>query len=536
MRRIDTLIYGYRIETGDADMWNPLKYLPPEYEAFLERLGDGAARHVDWMFGTPKGLASLTAGSALGVLVAPMAAPVFIGLGVAVNIVGGVLRRQNLRKLNEKERNVFYLGGHKNDGQEVWLTADDVRQHTMIVGDESAEAMLGMAENAMAWSSGLVFCCAQSDKKTVAQIYEMARRYSREDDILVLDFRTGNRDVSLPGNHHVSNTLNPFSTASADSLISLIVSLMDDSGGDGAMWKGRAIAMCTGVMRALIWLRDTGNIALNIGTIRDYLNLKAIIGLADPQLYPEMPAVIRKSIKSYLSSLPGYDEERGYRQMQTTLDQHGYLEMQFTRICGSLSDVYGHIFFTEAAGVDMNDVIQNRRILVVLLPDAKVIASDEVYLGKLIMANLKALLGSTLGGKVQQSWENVVAPRPISNAPPFLVCLDHPEYYAIDGMALMCAQARSLGVGLILASQDIPTMKRINEKETAAIIANTNTKIFMQERDLEADLENTPRMKVMHQDLVLDDISPPTSEFPLGEVSLNDLIALAPYRETGETK
>jgi intracellular multiplication protein IcmO len=47
----------------------------------------------------------------------------------------------------------------------------------------------------------------------------------------------------------------------------------------------------------------------------------------------------------------------------------------------------------------------------------------------------------------------------------------------------MAAQARSLGFTMVYASQDIPAMKRLNEKEAASIIANTNTKIFMRSEE-----------------------------------------------------
>lgn len=154
---------------------------------------------------------------------------------------------------------------------------------------------------------------------------------------------TGNQDLGAAGGKLISNTLNPFSTGSSDALTQMLVSLMDDVGGDGAMWKGRATAMLTGVIRALVWLRDQNVVDLNVGVIRDTLNLRAIIDLGDKNKNPDMPAHIRKSIRSYLTSLPGFQEDKGYKQAQTTLDQHGYLEMQFTKILGSLADVYGHI-------------------------------------------------------------------------------------------------------------------------------------------------------------------------------------------------
>src|SRR5690606_5152850 len=112
-----------------------------------------------------------------------------------------------------------------------------------------------------------------------------------------------------------------FSTGSSDSLTQMVVSLMDEAGGDGALWKGRATAMLTGVMRALCWLRDNGIVDLNVGEIRNFMNLDRVIDLADASKYPEMPPEIRGSVKAYLKSLPGFNEEAGYKQGTTTRDQ-----------------------------------------------------------------------------------------------------------------------------------------------------------------------------------------------------------------------
>lgn len=354
------------------------------------------------------------------------------------------------------------------------------------IPSHNTEALLGFAANALTWGSGFLFCDGKGDVALFAKVYAMARRFGREDDILVLNYMTGNRDVSAAGGDLMSNTLNPFSTGSSDSLTQMVVSLMEESGGDGAIWKGRAVAMMTGVMKALCWLRDQGMLELNVGTIRDYMSLKMIQDLAEPAQYPNLPPQIRHQIKKYLVSLPGYDETKGPKQGNTTLEQHGYLEMQFTKILGSLADVYGHIFSTPYGEVDMHDVVLNRRILVIMLPALEKAGDEIANLGKIVVATLKGMMGGTLGSKLQGNWADVVDNRPTNSPSPFLCILDEVGYYTVEGMALMAAQARSLGFSMIYASQDIPAMKRLNEKEAASIIANTNTKIFMRTEEAES--------------------------------------------------
>lgn len=342
----------------------------------------------------------------------------------------------------------------------------------------NTESLLGFCSNALSWGSGFLMCDGKGDVSVFAKIYALARRFGREDDLLVLNFMTGNAEAETSFKI-LSNTLNPFATGSSDSLAQMVVSLMDEAGGDGAMWKGRATAMLTGVIRALCWMRDAGYVDLNVGILRDHLTLNKIMELASEKKYPDMPTTIRHSIKSYLLSLPGYSEEKGEKQSQTTLDQHGFLQMQFTKITGNLADVYGHIFATPYGEVDMFDVVLSRRILFVMLPSLEKSGDEIANLGKIVVANLKGMMGATLGAKIEGSYDEVVKIRPSAAPSPYFCILDEVGYYTVEGLALIAAQVRSLGFSMVYASQDVPSMKRRNEKEAASILANTNTKIFM---------------------------------------------------------
>jgi intracellular multiplication protein IcmO len=385
-------------------------------------------------------------------------------------------------------KGIFFFGNRWEDNKQLWITNDDCRQHFLVLGTTGSgktENLLGFVTNALTWSSGFLFCDGKGDVSLFAKVFALSRRFGREDDLLVLNMMTGNADVAGGGGHLLSNTLNPFATGSSDGLTQLVVGLMDEVGGDGAMWKGRATAMFTGVMKAMVYLRNEGLLDLNVGAIRDHLNLRKIIDLSDPEKYPGLSEDVRHSIRSYLTSLPGYQEEKKYKQAQTTLDQHGYLEMQFTKILGSLADVYGHVFKTPYGEIDMQDVVLNRRILVVMLPALEKSSDELANLGKIVVATLKGMMGSALGNRIEGTWDDIVDNRVTNSPSPFLVVLDEVGYYTVEGLALMAAQARSLGFSMIYASQDIPAMKRLNEKEALSIIANTNVKIFMKTEEME---------------------------------------------------
>ncbi|CZR31577.1 TraM recognition site of TraD and TraG [Legionella pneumophila] len=61
--------------------------------------------------------------------------------------------------------------------------------------------------------------------------------------------------------------------------------------------------------------------------------------------------------------------------------------------------------------------------------------------------------------------------------------LDEYGYYAVQGFAVVPAQARSLGFSAIFAGQDLPAFQKASKEEAASIGANTNIKICMKLED-----------------------------------------------------
>lgn len=365
---------------------------------------------------------------------------------------------------------IFFVGRNVASGSEVWLTADECRSGLLVSGSPVArsDALLGLAENVFGLDNGMIYVSGGGDVATFAKIYALAKKYGREDDVLVLNLMTSNSSSSNE-NRILSNTLNPFATGPADSLTEMVISLMDEvHGGDGAMWKGRAIALLTGVMGALVWKRDQGTIDLNIGIIRDYMNLSKIIELADKEMEPLMPLKLRASLNAYLSSLPGFVREKGAKQSQTTLDQHGYLQMQFTRVLGCLADVYGHIFLSNRSQVNITDVVLNRRILVVMLPVLSKSSEEVVGLGKLIVSIIRIATGATVGSRIEDDRIAATQLRPA----PFTVIFDDFEQYVVPGMSGLSRSGRALNINFIFGCDDVELMMSNDSREAKAVLGS----------------------------------------------------------------
>ncbi len=386
-----------------------------------------------------------------------------------------------------KPEGILYLGNVDKTNEEVWFTNSDARTHILYLGTTGSgktEGLKSMVTNALTWASGFVYVDGKADTDLWSSLSSLVRRFGRDDDLLVLNYMTGNSDVKAP-----SNTMNPFSSGSASYLTQMLVSLMPESEGDNAMWKERAVSLVGAMMPALTWKRDNQDLPLSVRTIRDGLSLNAVIKLARDEAIPKL---IREGMIGYLDTLPGfvhdaYDENGqvkppGPNQPQydttTANQQHGYLAMQFTRSLQSLGDDYGYIFDTQAADVDMVDVVLNRRVLVVLIPALEKSGDEIANLGKIVAATIKGMMGSTLGSTVEGSSATVIENKPTHSATPFMTVFDEVGYYTAAGMAVMAAQARSLGFALVFSGQDIPAMKKRVREEANSILANCNIKIF----------------------------------------------------------
>lgn len=393
---------------------------------------------------------------------------------------------------------ILFIGNDKESKEQIWFTNSDARTHLLYLGTTGSgktEGLKSFVTSAMSWGSGFVYIDGKADTDLWSSLSSLVRRYGRDDDLLVMNYMTGNSDARAP-----SNTMNPFSSGSASYLTQMLVSLMPEAEGDNAMWKERAVSLMSSLMPALTYKRDNQDFNLSVGSIRNFLELKNIIMLARDETLPEK---IREGLNGYLDTLPGYvadafDDEGKEKPMgpdqpmvdtTTVRQQHGFLTMQFTRALQSLGDDYGYIFDTLAADIDMVDVVLNRRVLITLIPALEKSGDETANLGKIIAATIKGMMGTTLGATLEGDSSKVIENKPTHSATPFMTVFDEVGYYTAQGMAVMAAQARSLGFCLVFAAQDLQAMEKRVKEEAKSITANCNIKIFGKLQDPTATRE-----------------------------------------------
>lgn len=385
------------------------------------------------------------------------------------------------------DNGMFFLGNDVQDWTGVYFSNSDMRTHLLVFGSTGSgksRFLLGVLYQAMLVGSGAMMVDGKGDTTIFWLVYSMCRRLNRIDSLLVINYLTGGeeRQHGVKDFSRLTNTANPMAYGAAEALRSLIVGLMRESGGDGDMWKGRASTMLKGLLKALVYKRDRGEINLDIEVIRDNMTLDRMVAMSADENLPERA---KSQIQKYLLELPGYSEDdAAINQINgEAYKQHNFLTMQLSEVMTDLSDTYGHIFSAPLGEVDFKDVIYNGRILFVMLPALEKDPDALAGLGKLVVSGVRSALAPALGNKIEGYKVEVIDKKPTNSKVPFLIILDEYGYYSVKGFSVVAAQARSLGVSVIFAGQDFPSFKKGSEDEAKSCVANTNIKICMKLED-----------------------------------------------------
>ena len=398
--------------------------------------------------------------------------------------------------------------------KEVWLSDTDLRKHLLIIGATGAgksETLKGLFFNALCWSSGYFIADGKADNKLPTDGLTQARSFGRDDDILFLNFLLAGHtpEAVRKSRRRRSNKINPISSTDADTIIQMGANMLPKVEGDGKNWQEKALNLWRSVVRALCYLRDTEGWDLSVATIVEYLALPKCeelymrgyeeslrrgdwsYGFAGIKAYLETGCPAFKVDK--LLAKHGYGDapapmagQRGamqsakaFEQEAQAYEQHAYRSSQLLPVLNLLDGTYGYIFRDKYPEIDMVDVALNNRILCLLIPSLEKSSQEAENLGKLGIACLRVMMGKNLGAEIEGTRRELLTSR-ATNAPyPFPVALDELAYYFSDGIAVMFAQARSLGMCLIAAAQDLEKLTEgTRAAEAGSMMGNQVGKLF----------------------------------------------------------
>lgn len=385
-----------------------------------------------------------------------------------------------------KAKGVFYMGQEHETGKQLWLKASDVLTHMLVFGTTGSgktEYLVSMAFNALVLGSGFCYVDPKGAPKLAFQIFTMCRMLGRVDDFRVMNYNTGGKSVAVSSPKRMSNTQNPFAFASADAIQQLIVSLIPKSEGGNAIFSQNAQVIISGIIYGLVDLRDKKCLQMSTATINEYLNLNQADSLARDSRLSEKASL---QVKTALRTVGWREEVSLDEQMKSNKalnEQFGYARAYFGLFLTQLGYTYGYIFNHQIGEIDMQDIIMQRRVLVVILPTLEKSGPELESLGKITLSSVRNATAVGLGDKLQGTAEDVLYSLPTDARYPFLSITD--EYAAIPtpGYAEVLTQGRGLGIAAIVASQDWAGLEESDKKGANQIAANTKFKVCMKLED-----------------------------------------------------
>ena len=392
---------------------------------------------------------------------------------------------------------IIYLGRDYVTGQQLWLSNEDGRQHVAVPGTTGAgktSALLSLCANALSWGSGFIFVDGKADNRLYADVLALARTYGREDDVLALNFlvASGNKD---------SATFNPFAWGNADVIREILVSQIEanPNGGDKGgnhVFMARAIALLGALTPALVWMRDTHGVPIDIEGIRFATELESIASLAINRVFrrrdtatgeaiemvvSDIPEALLYPLRSYLGETGGFDKTLAHNKQKSDepAKQHSFVVMHFSATFTQLAVSLGHIFRCEVGDIDMRDVVLNRRILVVNLPTLENSGETTASLGRLVVASLRNMMAQTLGADLEGDYAEIVQNKPHLAPTPYPVVFDEVGYYVVPGMDKMLAMGRGLGFMFYLGFQEVAGLRARIGDTMYSLLGNANLQILM---------------------------------------------------------
>jgi len=379
-----------------------------------------------------------------------------------------------------KAEGVFFMGNEHDSEKELWARSTDVLTHILAFGTTGSgktEFLVSLAFNAIAQGSGFFYIDPKAAPKLQAQIYISCRACGRDDDFRSINYLTRGKS-DLPGGVtpiRTTNTTNPFTLGNAEGLANMLVSLIPKSEGGNAIFSQNAQSLMRALMYGLVELRDKGVLELSAGVIREYITLEKNLEM----LEMDISGTAKTSLEAFLSSVGWTKGKPIDKQARSLNEQHGYARSYFGLALNNMTDTYGHIYGVSKGEVDMYDIVQNRRILVTLLPSLALAPEELKNLGVISLSAVKNAISIGLGSGQEGTFEDVIYSLPTDAPSPFLSITD--EYAAIPtpGYIEVLTQGRGLGIAAIVASQDYAGITKADAEGAQQILENSKLKFAL---------------------------------------------------------
>lgn len=408
----------------------------------------------------------------------PAFAPESSGQKVDPNLIE---KGEESKKL--RPEGITCIGVCRRTNLQVWLTSDYDRRHHKTIATTGAGKTHGLMFKilmSLIQTTGTVVIDGKGDEDFPKEVWSMLRRFGREQDFRLLNFKQGSKDKYYKDHLPLSNTFNPFSKAPRSAIAEILKSLLSQDGegaGKGDFWSQRANVFVDLLALLATYLRDHFNQPIRVGFIRELLDLRKLIEFYTDE---RIPHEYKQGLESYLKSIQidikdvkEYAEGGDFKGK--IVEQHSYVSMQLQPALSVLADDYGYIFDTDDPDIDMDDIAINNRILFCMLPALQKSPATTQNTGRIILAALKGMISAQLGDGIEGNTAEQKRAKPMADPAPLHVRLDESGYYAaIDGIQQLPAQARGLGFSFDFIAQTFLDWTSAGGKVAEVIWGNTN--------------------------------------------------------------
>lgn len=225
--------------------------------------------------------------------------------------------------------------------------------------NNNTDILMSVVKHHLIINDNFIYIDNADNMSTIGKIIDLSEKQGKT--LKVVGFDDFIKSPKIKKN---SVQINPLFNFSATGLTSLFVSLLDNHNSN-SVWYNRAINLLSAIMHCLCEMRDRGEIKLTLDLIREYLILDNMRKLSLRRDFTKSSA---EAVRAYLYSLPGYNSEK-HKQINMVMDQHGYLQMQFTQIFGMLDESYGHVF----SELKQNPILHSSKntTTIIILPSQK---------------------------------------------------------------------------------------------------------------------------------------------------------------------
>jgi len=379
-----------------------------------------------------------------------------------------------------------FLGNDPNrNNAEIWVSIEQATRHLEMIattGSGKTEYLMAIYFSILCHSSAIIDIDGKSSASTARQFQNLVRRFGREDDLFYFNLQTAGVDANKY--YRTSNNTNPISSSNAQGASLLITGLLPESKGENQIFAQRAATLGE-ITTNILYDKQTNTHDYTV-SLSDYDDAMQLSSLMEVLKEKWLEPTTKKQILSYLQSLQVDSPENAkFKNLQSsTIDQHLYATMYFTRALNAITGTYGNILNTRYGDFTWYDVVNRHRIIKTMLPTLEKSKQEKDYLTNLIITMLKQTTSRFLDFKI-------AGPKAYTAYLPHdhtlsVITLDEANYLLTDGIGVMAGQIRQLGFCLIVSGQSLAAMRDAHPREMKEVEANTGLKLYGALEDQEA--------------------------------------------------